>query len=84
MEKRAMLFILIAVLSLSLVTDARAYIDPGVGSILLQSIIGAFAVGAAFVAGFWGNMKSFFVRGESKTDSKGNQSECSGEDASQK
>lgn len=42
--------------------DAHAYIDPGTGSILLQSIIGAIAVGASFVAGFWHKIRSFCRR----------------------
>jgi hypothetical protein len=39
---------------------AHAYIDPGVGSMILQIILGGFA-GVAIVGKlFWKNIKSFF------------------------
>lgn len=45
-----------------MVTPAYAYLDPGTGSIIIQSIIGAFAVGAASISLFWQRVKSFFFR----------------------
>lgn len=42
-----------------IVTPAYAYLDPGTGSIIIQSVIGAFAVGAASISLFWQRVKSF-------------------------
>jgi hypothetical protein len=53
-------FFAIAVLALA--TPAFAYLDPGTGSILLQSLIGALAVGAAAVGTFYGRIRAFFSR----------------------
>jgi hypothetical protein len=69
---------------LATTTDAYAYIDPGTGSILLQSIIGALAVGAAFVAGFWQKIRSFFARFETRTSAKHFTVEKPSDDSSQK
>lgn len=44
--------------------QAHAYIDPGVGSILLQSLI-AFIAAASVTAGhFWDRIKAFFKPGD--------------------
>lgn len=47
-------------------TPAFAYLDPGTGSIILQSIIGGFVVFASMVSMYWQRFKSLFVR--KKTD----------------
>ncbi len=55
-------FVLAAVLLLISTRDARAYIDPGTGSFVLQLVI-ASLLGAAFaVKGFWKNIKTFFSK----------------------
>lgn len=41
---------------------AYAYLDPGTGSIILQSIIGGIAAASAFGAMYWRNFKSFLSR----------------------
>jgi hypothetical protein len=51
-------FIVACLWYLATTGHAHAYIDPGTGSILLQSIIAALAIGASFVAGFWTKIKS--------------------------
>ncbi len=43
--------------------DAAAYIDPGTGSLILQGLIGAFAIAAVTLRGYWYRIKAFF-RGE--------------------
>lgn len=54
--------VLAAVLLLVSTRDARAYIDPGTGSFVLQLVI-ASLLGAAFaVKGFWKNIKAFFSK----------------------
>lgn len=44
---------------LFLSNSAFAYIDPGIGSLLIQSIIGAFAIGMGFVSLYWTKFKKF-------------------------
>ena len=54
--------VFIAITALALAAPAHAYLDPGTGSILLQSLIGALAVGAAAVGTFYGRIRAFFSR----------------------
>jgi hypothetical protein len=42
------------------VSDAAAYLDPGTGSILFQSIIAVVATGLAIFATAWKNLVNFF------------------------
>ncbi|WP_421783744.1 hypothetical protein [Kiloniella litopenaei] len=39
---------------------AHAYLDPGTGSIIIQSIIGGIAAAATFGALYWAKVKAFF------------------------
>ncbi len=41
-------------------SQAHAYIDPGVGSILLQSLVAFIAAASVTVGHFWDRIKSFF------------------------
>jgi hypothetical protein len=41
---------------------AYAYLDPGTGSIILQSIIGGIAAASAFGAMYWNKVKNFLSR----------------------
>ena len=54
--------VFIALTALAVAAPAQAYLDPGTGSILLQSLIGAVAVGAAAVGTFYGRIRAFFSR----------------------
>ena len=50
------------VLSLLMVpTSAHAYIDPGLGSILIQSLIGTLALIAGGISMYFGRVKAFFI-----------------------
>lgn len=50
------------VVQLVLVTDASAYLDPGTGSFIFQTII-AMLVGASFaIKTYWQRIKSIFAR----------------------
>jgi hypothetical protein len=50
------------VVQLVLVTDASAYLDPGTGSFIFQTII-ALLVGASFaIKTYWQRIKSLFAR----------------------
>ena len=52
--------------------DALAYIDPGTGSMLLQSLLAAVAAALVFGRTAWDRLKSLFKRGKDKApDSKG-------------
>ena len=43
-------------------TSAFAYIDPGLGSIILQGFIGAIAAFSITVKIYWQNIKNFFIK----------------------
>ena len=54
-------FLLFVMLS-STAFPAYAYLDPGTGSLIIQGIIGAFALAAATVTGWWDKVKTFLVK----------------------
>jgi hypothetical protein len=54
--------VIAGILILLLPGRASAYIDPGVGSILLQGLLGAVAGGVAVGATFWRKIRDFFSR----------------------
>jgi hypothetical protein len=47
-------------------TSAYAYIDPGLGSILIQSIIGAIAAVSFAIKIYWQKIKDFFIKRKKK------------------
>lgn len=49
-------------LTIGMASPAYAYLDPGTGSIILQSIIGSIAAVLAFGAMYWARFKQFFRR----------------------
>ena len=49
-----------ALFTAAFLTPAFAYLDPGTGSIILQAIIGAFAVAGATISVYWQRVRSFF------------------------
>lgn len=42
--------------------NAYAYLDPGLGSMLLQGLIAGIAAASVVVSGYWSRIKSFFAR----------------------
>lgn len=44
-----------------LCTPAYAYLDPGAGSLLVQGLLSAIAVGVIAIRNNWQRLKSFFV-----------------------
>ena len=54
------LLIQFIVASQLLSNPAYAYLDPGVGSVILQAIIGGIAVGMTMVSIYWQKVKKFF------------------------
>ena len=51
-------------------SSAHAYLDPGTGSIILQAIIGAFAVFFSTIYIFWEKVKIFFRKVFKKDNKK--------------
>jgi hypothetical protein len=48
------------------VDDVYAYLDPGVGSMLFQSMVAAIAGGLFIIKTYWSKLKSFFSRDKEK------------------
>lgn len=51
-----------AAVELSFPRDARAYLDPGTGSILIQGLIATAAAGLIIVRTYWSRLKSFYKK----------------------
>ena len=51
----------IGMLALAYAGPSHAYIDPGTGSIILQSILAGVAVAAGLLRTYWYRLKTFFV-----------------------
>ncbi len=47
---------------------AHAYIDPGVGSILLQGLIAFIAAASVTIGHYWHRIKSFFQSGDNTAE----------------
>ncbi len=54
---------------------AFAYIDPGVGSILLQSLVALVAAASVTVGYYWQRIKSFFRSSDSTSEPNKGQAE---------
>lgn len=59
-NKRLPIIALVLLPSLFYITPAYAYLDPGTGSILLQSLLAGIATTAAVGSMFWQRIKGFF------------------------
>ena len=58
---------LAAVALLLLATDhAYAYLDPGLGSMLLQGLVAGVAVGSVVLSRYWQRIKTLFSSGASR------------------
>ena len=55
---RLIFFLCIFLLS----SPAYAYLDPGFGNLLLQSIIGGFALVFGYISLFWYKIKTFILK----------------------
>ena len=56
------IFVWFALSALVCVDDAQAYIDPGTGSMLIQSLIAVIAGGLFAIREYWHKLKIFFAR----------------------
>ena len=62
------IFITSLIFTIFLFNNAYAYLDPGTGSIILQSILGAIAAGTSFCVFYWQKIKNFFKKKFKKQD----------------
>lgn len=51
----------------ALTSPAFAYLDPGTGSMVVQAILGAVAVGGAAISVYWQKVRSFFGKNKNTT-----------------
>ena len=47
-------------------SNTYAYFDPGIGSIIIQSIVGFFAISAGFISLYWQKLKDFISKFKKK------------------
>ena len=55
-------FVLVIACLLCFCSEAKAYIDPGAGSMLLQGFLGFVATAFAITITYWRNVRRFLVR----------------------
>jgi hypothetical protein len=60
--------IALVVLVLLAPCPAYAYLDPGTGSILVQTLLAGLAVASAAVAAFWGRIRRLFQHDQRPAD----------------
>tara|TARA_B110000438_G_C15785584_1_gene638299 strand:- start:282 stop:491 length:210 start_codon:yes stop_codon:yes gene_type:complete len=60
MKKKYKIFVILLYLLIS--KEAFAYLDPGTGSFILQSIIGGLAAAGAFISIYWSKLKDIFKK----------------------
>jgi hypothetical protein len=60
--------VMLAALAVVLVStgDAHAYLDPGLGSMLLQGLVAGVAVGSVVLSRYWQRIKTLFSSGASR------------------
>jgi len=59
--------LVVAAVGLALSFPACAYIDPGAGSMLVQSLLAAIAAAAVFGRSIWERVKRWFRRGDDES-----------------
>ena len=53
---------LLTVITFTYNTNAYAYLDPGLGSIILQGLIGAIAATSLTIKIYWKKIKDYFIK----------------------
>ncbi len=56
------IFNLLLICNIFIITNAYAYIDPGTGSVILQTILGAIAAGFSYCMFYWNKNINFFKK----------------------
>tara|TARA_Y100000768_G_C23675846_1_gene539964 strand:+ start:474 stop:680 length:207 start_codon:yes stop_codon:yes gene_type:complete len=62
------IFNLLLIYNIFIIPNAYAYIDPGTGSIILQTILGAIAAGFSYCMFYWNKVKIFFKKKDTKKE----------------
>ncbi len=63
-------FFVLLFINFFLITNAKAYIDPGSGSIILQALLGALAAAGATISIYWNKIKDFFRKNKKPENNK--------------
>lgn len=50
--------------------NAYAYLDPGLGSMLLQGLVAGIAAASVVISGYWSRIKSYFARRRKEPDQR--------------
>ena len=74
MNLKSTLFILL----LSATLPAYGYIDPGTGSLIIQSIIGAIAAIGVTMKLYWHKLKVFFARKSPESEAEADKEDING------
>ena len=62
------IFNLLFICNILIITNAHAYIDPGTGSIILQTILGTIAAGFSYCMFYWNKVRNFFKKKDTKQE----------------
>lgn len=62
--------VILTVLTLTAITPAHAYIDPGTGSMILTAVLGALAAGGYAIRRLFSRIRSLFGGKEKNDDPK--------------
>ena len=69
-NRTILILVLSPVAALTVIGPAHAYIDPGTGSLILQSIIGAIAAGLVTIKIYWQKIRAFFSSRKQSDEAK--------------
>jgi hypothetical protein len=80
MHKYLRILLVIPLGILWLPTQAHAYLDPGTGSLVFQSLVAVVAAAGAAISLFWGRLRRLFGKGR-KANALADQEDDEREDA---
>ena len=69
LRKKSYIFLLVLAWVTIFPSDALAYLDPGTGSLIVQSVIAALAAIGYGLRLYWGRIQSWFKRPKDRVDS---------------
>ncbi|MDC3028669.1 hypothetical protein OA177_01995 [Candidatus Pelagibacter sp.] len=61
-------FLFLTILFILFSTPSHAYLDPGMGGLLIQGLIAAIAAVTTFCSVYWRKIKEFFTKKQKKED----------------
>jgi hypothetical protein len=68
LRKKSYIFLLVVAWVTIFPSDALAYLDPGTGSLIVQSVIAALAAIGYGLRLYWGRIRSLFKRPKDRID----------------